>query len=62
MNLKLIVKNENSILLIVNNENSILLIDEIENGIHYTNHENFWDILFRLAELCTCSFCNIGSM
>lgn len=51
------------ILRLVNNENSILLIDEIENGIHYTNHESFWDILFRLAEALKVQiFCTTHSL
>jgi AAA15 family ATPase/GTPase len=31
-------------------ENGVLLIDEIENGMHYTSHNNYWNLLFRLAE------------
>jgi AAA15 family ATPase/GTPase len=51
------------ILRLVNNENSILLIDEIENGIHYTNHESFWDILFRLTEALKVQiFCTTHSL
>ncbi len=34
---------------LINNEYKILLIDEIENGIHYTNHRDFWETLFRLS-------------
>ena len=26
-----------------------MLIDEIENGIHYSNHESFWTMLFDLV-------------
>jgi AAA15 family ATPase/GTPase len=26
-----------------------LLIDEIENGLHYTVHDEFWEMLFKLA-------------
>ncbi|MDQ7089688.1 MAG: AAA family ATPase [Methylococcales bacterium] len=37
------------ILRIINNENSIVLIDEIENGIHFTNQEKIWEMLFNLA-------------
>lgn len=29
---------------------SILLVDEIENGIHHSNQELVWDILFQLAQ------------
>jgi len=51
------------ILKIVNNENCTLLIDEIENGIHYTNHENFWNILFKLAEALNVQiFCTTHSL
>ena len=38
------------ILWIVNNQNSILLIDEIENGIHHSNQEMLWKMLFDLAK------------
>jgi AAA15 family ATPase/GTPase len=38
------------ILSIVNNNSNILLVDEIENGIHYTNQNDLWRILFRLAK------------
>ena len=37
------------ILRIINNPNSIVLIDEIENGIHYSNQEKLWKMLFNLA-------------
>ncbi len=37
------------ILNIINNKNTILLIDEIENGIHYTNHQKLWQMLFRFS-------------
>lgn len=39
----------NFILNIINNPNSIILIDEIENGIHHTNQEALWKMLFDLA-------------
>lgn len=39
----------NFILNIINNPNSIILIDEIENGIHHTNQEELWKMLFDLA-------------
>lgn len=39
----------NITLCIVNNPNSVVLIDEIENGIHYTNQEKLWKMLFDLA-------------
>lgn len=38
------------VLRIVNNKESIILIDEIENGIHYTNQEALWLMLFKLAK------------
>ncbi|MEG4285864.1 AAA family ATPase [Microcoleus sp. A006_D1] len=48
---------------LVNAKHKILLIDEIENGIHYTNHRNFWRILFRLAvELDTQIFATTHSL
>jgi AAA15 family ATPase/GTPase len=37
------------VLRIVNNENGIVLFDEIENGVHYTNHDAIWTLIFRLA-------------
>lgn len=37
------------ILRIINNRNSLILIDEIENGIHYTNQEKLWKMIFRLV-------------
>lgn len=39
----------NFILNIINNPNSIILIDEIENGIHHTNQEELWSMIFDLA-------------
>jgi AAA15 family ATPase/GTPase len=33
----------------VNEESSILLIDEIENGLHYSNQQKLWELLFKLA-------------
>ncbi|MCW6050857.1 AAA family ATPase [Lyngbya sp. CCAP 1446/10] len=51
------------ILKLVNSEHKILLIDEIENGIHYTNHRDFWRLLFRLAvELDTQIFATTHSL
>ncbi len=38
------------ILRIINNKNSVILIDEIENGIHHTNQEKLWEMLFKLAQ------------
>lgn len=38
------------ILRIVNNKNSLVLFDEIENGIHHTNQEALWTMIFELAE------------
>ncbi len=37
------------ILSIINNPKKIILIDEIENGIHFTNQEKIWEMLFNLA-------------
>jgi len=37
------------ILSIINNPKKIILIDEIENGIHFTNQEKLWKMLFDLA-------------
>ena len=37
------------VLSIVNNQGCTILIDEIENGIHYTNQESLWGIMFKLA-------------
>lgn len=37
------------ILRIVNNKNSVILIDEIENGIHHSNQEELWKMLFELS-------------
>jgi AAA15 family ATPase/GTPase len=37
------------ILRIINNPKKIILIDEIENGIHFTNQEKLWKMLFNLA-------------
>jgi len=34
---------------IINHPNCMILIDEIENGIHWTNHEKFWTVLYKLA-------------
>lgn len=38
------------ILTLINSNIKTLLIDEIENGIHYTNHREFWEMLFKLAK------------
>ena len=38
------------ILRIINNKSSIVLIDEIENGIHHTNQEKLWKMLFKLSK------------
>lgn len=35
---------------ILDAKDGILLIDEIENGIHYTNHDKVWTLLFQLAK------------
>lgn len=37
------------VLSIVNNQGCTILIDEIENGIHYTNQESLWGMMFKLA-------------
>jgi len=51
------------ILKLVNSEHKILLIDEIENGIHHTNQQDFWRVLFRLAvELDTQIFATTHSL
>lgn len=39
----------NLILKIANNPKGIILIDEIENGIHYSNQEEIWEAIFKLA-------------
>ena len=31
-----------------------LFIDEIENGIHYTNYEKLWDIIFKASKEANC--------
>jgi AAA15 family ATPase/GTPase len=38
------------VLSIIGGEKKILLIDEIENGIHHTNQQKFWTMLFNLAK------------
>jgi len=35
-------------------QNGCLLIDEIENGIHYTNYEKLWDIIFKVSKDANC--------
>ncbi len=35
---------------ILDAKDGVLLIDEIENGIHYTNHDKIWTLLFQLAK------------
>lgn len=30
-------------------KNKFLIIDEIENGLHYTHHQAFWEMLWKLA-------------
>lgn len=42
-------KTADIMLRMVNHPNCLILIDEIENGIHWTNHEKFWTVLFQLA-------------
>ncbi len=37
------------VLKMINNPNTAILIDEIENGIHFTNQEKLWNMLFKLA-------------
>jgi AAA15 family ATPase/GTPase len=43
------IKVADFILRIVNNKGSLLLIDEIENGIHHSNQQALWKLLFELA-------------
>jgi len=31
-----------------------LFIDEIENGIHYSNYEKLWNIIFKASEMAKC--------
>jgi AAA15 family ATPase/GTPase len=31
-----------------------LFIDEIENGIHYTNYEKLWKIIFEVSKMANC--------
>lgn len=31
-----------------------LFIDEIENGIHYTNYEKLWEIIFEASQMANC--------
>lgn len=38
------------ILYFVSNNSNILIVDEIENGIHYSNQDNLWRMIFRLAK------------
>jgi AAA15 family ATPase/GTPase len=40
----------NWILSIIGGEKKVILIDEIENGIHHTNQQKFWTMLFDLAK------------
>jgi AAA15 family ATPase/GTPase len=35
-------------------KNGYLFIDEIENGIHYTNYEKLWRIIFEASEKANC--------
>lgn len=35
-------------------ENGYLFIDEIENGIHYTQLENIWKIIFKVSQKVNC--------
>ena len=36
------------------NQNGFLFIDEIENGIHYTNYEKLWDLIFKISREANC--------
>jgi len=31
-----------------------LFIDEIENGIHFTNYEKLWNIIFETSKMANC--------
>lgn len=35
-------------------ENGYLFIDEIDNGIHYTQHDRLWELIFELSEKTNC--------
>ncbi len=35
-------------------QDSFLFIDEIENGIHYTNYEKLWKIIFETSKMANC--------
>ncbi len=35
---------------VLNGEHKAIFIDEIENGIHYTAHQEFWRLLFYIAQ------------
>ncbi len=37
------------ILRIINNKNGLILFDEIENGIHHTNQEKLWEMIFDIT-------------
>jgi AAA15 family ATPase/GTPase len=35
-------------------ENGYLFIDEIGNGIHYTQHNKLWELIFELSKKTNC--------
>ena len=35
-------------------QDGYLFIDEIENGIHYTNYEKLWKIIFETSKIANC--------
>ena len=37
-------------LALINAKGGVLLIDEIENGLHWSIHNQLWDLIFRLSE------------
>ena len=39
-------------------ENGQLFIDEIDNGIHYTQLEKLWEIIFTISKEVNCHICH----
>jgi AAA15 family ATPase/GTPase len=35
-------------------ENRTLFIDEIENGIHYSNYNKLWNVIFKVSKMANC--------